>query len=1170
MKKLFFLSAFFLIASQMLLAQRGKDGPRTVSTANTIVNAYTSLTANATAGNMSISVASSTLNTNFSTALSAGDLLLIIQMQGAILNGTPQPNNWSPETWDIEGTPNDSTWGQILNYNNAGNNELVMVESVPNSNTINLSCALQNNYTVSGKVQVIRVPRYTTLTINNGGTINCPAWNGTTGGVVAIEVLGNTVINSGGAINASALGFRGGVLDAVTDFGGTTEVASDNPKRGAEKGEGIGGYQADYNIYGGRFGKGAPANAGGGGQQWTAGGGGGANAGLGVWTGRGNPSLIDANWAQAWNLEYNGFATATSSGGGRGGYTWSDNNQNALTTGTSNSVWGGDQRHNGGGLGGRTLDYTNGKLFLGGGGGAGDQDNNFGGAGGAGGGLIYLLSYGSLSGAGQILSNGANGNNAAGSPPATSFSGKDGAGGAGAGGTIVIKSIGNVSGLTVQANGGNGGNQALTPGVFYFNTINEAEGPGGGGGGGYVAIANSSVSPQVNGGNNGTTNSAGLTEFTPNGATRGGAGIITVPLESLFTITANDTVICGGVSVTLNANVSGVLPVGALIQWYSTPTGGTPVATGNTFTTPVINSTTSYYVGTCPGTYRDTVTITVSSSIIADAGNNVSICSGGSTQLNATGGTLYSWTPSTGLSANNIANPIASPAVTTTYYVTVSDVNGCSDIDSVTVTVGNNLTITISNDTSICSGSSVTLTATATGATSYTWSPATTLSSVNTSSTVATPASTTTYYVVISDGSGCSGTDSVTVSVNTPAQINAGNDITICNGQSTNITATATGGSGAPYSFTWNTGQTGAGPHTVSPTSTTSYIVNGTDASGCAAIADTVTVNVNPALNALLTANATTLCPGNSVTLTVNASGGDGNYTYSWTGVTSNSATANDTPVATTTYTVTVSDGCGSTPVTLQQTITVETAPNINFTSNISEGCEALTVVFTDNTSGSYTQKWIFGDVSANGVGTSVSHTYQNNGVYNVVLELTSPTGCKYVDTNYAMITVYDKPIALFKFAPQSPVKPNTPIQFSDASAGAISWLWSFETNATSIAQNPLYTYANQGTYYVLLEVTSIDGCTDTVSLEVIVRDELKVPNVFSPNGDGKNDRFVIEGLYGSGNTLYIYNRWGQLVYKSEDYKNEWDGDNRPEGTYYFIFKPIDKEEIKGTVTILK
>ena len=190
------------------------------------------------------------------------------------------------------------------------------------------------------------------------------------------------------------------------------------------QGEGIFGYQLDYTPFGGRYCRGAAGNAGGGGDCHNAGGGGGANAGNpGVaWNGNGIPDVSTGTWVTAWNLESAGFATNVSSGGGRGGYSFAATNQNALTLGpwvSGTNLWNGDYRRNNGGWGGRPLDYSTGKLFLGGGGGAGDQDNNAAGAGGKGGGLVYLMCYGTVSGTGSITSNGANGSN----------SGVDGAGG---------------------------------------------------------------------------------------------------------------------------------------------------------------------------------------------------------------------------------------------------------------------------------------------------------------------------------------------------------------------------------------------------------------------------------------------------------------------------------------------------------------------------------------------------------------------------------------------------------------------------------------------------------------------------------------------------------------------------------------------------------------------
>ena len=112
-------------------------------------------------------------------------------------------------------------------------------------------------------------------------------------------------------------------------------------------------------------GRAAPANGGGGGDSHNSGAGGGANAGATTgWDGLGNPSPTTASWATAWNLEYSGFATHTSPGGGRGGYTYSDFLMSPLTVLPGNSTWGGDSRNNVGGLGGRSLTYTSAKIFM--------------------------------------------------------------------------------------------------------------------------------------------------------------------------------------------------------------------------------------------------------------------------------------------------------------------------------------------------------------------------------------------------------------------------------------------------------------------------------------------------------------------------------------------------------------------------------------------------------------------------------------------------------------------------------------------------------------------------------------------------------------------------------------------------------------------------------------
>ena len=361
-----FITAFLILSFSIATGQKGKHGSYT-QTGTTIVNEFTTLTVDASIGNTSISVAGSTMNGNsyswFGGDLEPGDLILIIQIQGAIINGSPEP--WSGTGW--YGLPLDPSWGQIANYNNCGLYEYAEVKSVPSSTSLELRCGLSNDYTVSGNVQVIRIPRFENLTIS--GTMTTQAWNGSIGGVLAVEVNNDLIIN--GTMEASELGFRGATSSTTASALGIAQYAIMNSDAGGLKGEGIRGFDADYDLNGGRYGRGAPANGGGGGNAHNGGGGGGGNAGdfLNWNEGVGVPNPAYNN---AWDEEAINISNFNSSGGGRGGYTFSGANQNANNSGPGNTVWDGDDRRNHGGLGGRPLDYSSGKIYLGGGGGAGD------------------------------------------------------------------------------------------------------------------------------------------------------------------------------------------------------------------------------------------------------------------------------------------------------------------------------------------------------------------------------------------------------------------------------------------------------------------------------------------------------------------------------------------------------------------------------------------------------------------------------------------------------------------------------------------------------------------------------------------------------------------------------------------------------------------------------
>ncbi len=463
-------------------AAPGVDGSFTVTTANTILNRYTTVAS--IAGNTVTVSNIADLNDGNSqytnNTLSTGDMILIYQAQGA----------------SFTDTSDTATWG-AFSYNSAGSYEFAVVANVTGNN-ITVDAANSNPYscggisnaydTTNGNVQVLRVPQYSDLTINSGASVVAQDWNGSSGGVVAIVVQNSMIVD--GDIDVSGQGFRGGV-DINSDYFLNISIfrTTDNVLA-ADKGESILGYQGTYDTAGlGRYGRGAPANGGGGGNDTNSGGGGGANGDNGgTWTGQGLPDTSNASWDSYWDLD-DGIDDGPSnplppyfiggSGGGRGGYSW-----------------GGDGTRQVGGMGGRPLNNDPGsQLFLGGGGGAGEENNDVGTAGADGGGLV-VIGAGSISGSGQIIANGNNSSNAS----------NDGAGGAGAGGTIVIQT-GDVSGVNLEADGGNGGNAG--------------HGAGGGGGGGFIVLdANSgTLSTSVSGGINGI--SGENASFLPYGTTIG-------------------------------------------------------------------------------------------------------------------------------------------------------------------------------------------------------------------------------------------------------------------------------------------------------------------------------------------------------------------------------------------------------------------------------------------------------------------------------------------------------------------------------------------------------------------------------------------------------------------------------------------------------------------------
>ncbi|HEY6193143.1 MAG TPA: Ig-like domain repeat protein, partial [Bacteroidota bacterium] len=378
--------------------------------------------------------------------------------------------------------------------------------------------------------------------------------------------------------------------------------------------------------------------------------------------------------------------------------------------------------------------------------------------------------------------------------------------------------------------------------------------------------------------------------------------------------------------------------VGATYSWSIT--GGTITAGSGT------NSITYTAGSVSPVTIKDTVsntsgctassslTATVNPNPTANAGTDKTICSGGSTAIGgsptATGGTspyTYSWSPATNLSSSTVANPTSSTTITRTYTVTVTDSKGCTSSSSMTVNVNPSPTVSV-NSAEVCSGNSATLTATpsgGTGAVTYAWSTGATTSTISRSTAG-------TYSVTVTDTKGCTGSGSGTLTVDPNPTVTVNNP-SVCQGSSATLTATPAGGTGSK-TFAWSTGATTS---TISTGTAGTYSVTVTDTKGCTGSGSgTLAVNPLPTANAGLNQ---TICNGSPTTIggSPTASAGTAPYSYGWsptTGLTG-PTTANPTasPIATTTYTVTVTDSKGCT-ATSSMTLTVNARPTASAGTN--------------------------------------------------------------------------------------------------------------------------------------------------------------------------------------------------------------------------------------------
>ncbi|MEO8762632.1 MAG: gliding motility-associated C-terminal domain-containing protein, partial [Bacteroidia bacterium] len=366
-----------------------------------------------------------------------------------------------------------------------------------------------------------------------------------------------------------------------------------------------------------------------------------------------------------------------------------------------------------------------------------------------------------------------------------------------------------------------------------------------------------------------TATPSSATSYTVTGTTGSctSQGVINIAISPTPTVLVNSATICIGDSAILKAT-------GATTYSWTSATGLSATTGDSVKASP--SSTTIYTVtGTagCSATATATVTTISSPSITVTPSSNP-ICLGASSTLTATGASTYTWTADPTLSTTTNSVTVATPSLNNTSYTVSGSVGTCSAIPTViTISVTPNPTVTATS-TVTCAGTATSLTAS--GATTYTWTPATGLSSATGSFVTTTPTTTSFYTVTGTDGNGCIGVNTATVTANPLPNVNAGLDVPVCKGGSVQLGATGAD----TYIWTPSTGLSAnnVSNPTATPSVTTSYNVVGTNTlTGCTKT-DNVQVTIS-SVNPVIIADPQT----GEAPLTVGFTNGTtGATTYTW------------------------------------------------------------------------------------------------------------------------------------------------------------------------------------------------------------------------------------------------------------------------------------------------
>lgn len=572
---------------------------------------------------------------------------------------------------------------------------------------------------------------------------------------------------------------------------------------------------------------------------------------------------------------------------------------------------------------------------------------------------------------------------------------------------------------------------------------------------------------------------------------------LTITVNPLPLVDAGaDQIVCEGTAVVLSGS-------GAMTYVWNNG-----IADGVAFT-PNVGATSYTLTGTDANgcVASDQVVVMVNPLPLVSAGNDVSVCIGNTVTLNGSGAVSYVWT------GGILDGQPFTPALgTSVFTVSGTDANGCVNTDDVLVVVNPLPVIDAGADQVLCQGESTVVNGS--GATTLSWS-----SGIQNNTAFMPPVGTTTYVLTGTDGNGCQNTDDLTITVNPLPQVDAGPDQIVCEGLSVIFDA-----SGAS-TYVWSNGAANQST-VVLGVGTWGFTVVGTDANGCSN-EDGVQFTVNP-LPELEAGADISLCEGELYTLSAVSNG-----SISWNsgqpnGAVFNPDLGNTELIATATSTF----GC----IALDSLV-VSVHENPIVIAQDVEICFGELAVLTAFGAESYV--WTGG--VTNGVGFYPESTQS----YSVIG--TDANGCTGSAT--AIVTVHDLPYVNFKILDLSLTTMESTTGFENLSQGATTYYWDFgDGSPGSTAFEPEHTFPGDqgGEYVITLTGYSEFGCPAQKIKYVHVFPDytVYVPNTFTPDHNGQNEVFkpVMDGFDPQKYTLYIFNRWGDLIFESHDMEVGWDG----------------------------